>query len=50
MEQMSNLEEEVKSPTAKKSRIVATAKYIASIVRDVGVNVAAEAIVKAVNG
>ncbi|MGI8839047.1 MAG: hypothetical protein ACR2H4_20775 [Pyrinomonadaceae bacterium] len=47
MEQLNDLEEEAKSPSPKKSRIIAAAKYVGSIVKDVGVNVAAEAIVKA---
>ena len=50
IEQLNDLEEEAKSATPKKSRIVATAKYIGSIVKDIGVGVAAEAIVKAVGG
>jgi len=47
MDQLTDLEEEAKSPTPKKSRIIAAAKYVGSIVKDVGVSVAAEAIVKA---
>jgi predicted transcriptional regulator len=50
LEQLNDLEEEVKSATPRKSRIVATAKYIGSIVKDIGVSVAAEAIVKTVGG
>ena len=50
LEQLSDLEEEAKSPNPKKSRIVATAKYIGSIVKDIGVSIASEAIVKSVGG
>lgn len=50
LEQVTDLEEEAKQATPKKSRIIATAKYIGSIVKDVGVNVAAEAIIKAAGG
>jgi hypothetical protein len=50
IEQLNDLEEEAKSATPKKSRIVATAKYIGSIVKDIGVSVASEAIAKAVGG
>lgn len=50
MEQLNDLEEEAKSPSPKKSRIIAAAKYVGSIIKDVGVSVAAEAIVKAAGG
>ncbi|MGH9871549.1 MAG: hypothetical protein ACRD9S_03665 [Pyrinomonadaceae bacterium] len=50
MEQLSDLEEEAKSVSPKRSRIVAAARYIGSIVRDIGVSIAAEAIVKGAGG
>lgn len=50
LEKIDELEEEAKSESPKKSKIVETAKYIGNIVRDVGVSVAAEAIVKAAGG
>lgn len=50
LEQLNDLEEEAKSGNPKRTRLVATAKYIGSIIKDVGVNVAAEAIVKAAGG
>ena len=50
LEQLADLEEEAKSTSPKKSRIVAAAKYIGSIAKDIGVSVASEAIVKAAGG
>jgi hypothetical protein len=50
MEHINDLEEEAKSPSPKKSRIIAAAKYVGTIVKDIGVSVAAEAIVKAAGG
>jgi hypothetical protein len=50
LEQVNDLEEEAKSASPKKSRIIAAAKYVGDIVKDVGVSVAAEAIVKAAGG
>lgn len=50
LEQLADLEEEAKSVSHKRSRIIAAAKYIGSLVRDVGVSVASEAIVKAAGG
>lgn len=50
LEQVYDLEEEVTSANPKKSRVIAAAKYIGTTVKDIGVNVAAEAIVKAMGG
>lgn len=50
LEQVNDLEEEARSENPKRSRIIAAAKYIGGIVKDVGVSVAAEAIVKAAGG
>lgn len=50
LEQVNDLEDEARSANPKRSRIVAAAKYVGSIVKDVGVSVAAEAIVKAAGG
>lgn len=46
LEQISDLEEEVQSPSPKKSRIKASLKYILEVVKDTGVNVLADAISK----
>jgi hypothetical protein len=50
LEHVNDLEEEVKSANPKKSRIIAAAKYAGTVARDIGVSVAAEAIVKAAGG
>lgn len=50
LEQVNDLEEEARSANPKKSRIIAAAKYIGTTVKDIGVNVAAEAIIKALGG
>lgn len=50
LEQVNDLEEDAKSTNPKKSRMIAAAKYIGTTVNDIGVSVAAEAIVKALGG
>jgi hypothetical protein len=50
LDKISELEKEAKSDSPKKSTIIETAKYIGNMVRDMGVGVAAEAIVKATSG
>lgn len=50
LEQVNDLEEEVRSANPKKSRMIAAAQYIGNTVKDIGVNVAAEAIIKALGG
>jgi hypothetical protein len=50
LEQIDNLEEEARSANPKASRIKAAAKYIANLVKDVGVSVLSDAISKAAGG
>jgi hypothetical protein len=50
LEQIDNLEEEARSANPKASRIKAAAKYIANIVKDVGVSVLSDTISKAAGG
>ncbi|MBV9925677.1 MAG: hypothetical protein JOZ96_11720 [Acidobacteria bacterium] len=50
LEHVIDLEEEARSANPKKSRIVAAAKCVGSIIKDVGVSVTAEAIIKAMGG
>jgi len=50
IEHINDLEEEAKSPKPKKSRIIAAAKYVGTIVKDIGVSVAAESNRKAAGG
>lgn len=50
LQHVEDLEEEVNSPSPKPSRIKAAAKYIGTVVKDVGVSVIADAISKAAGG
>jgi hypothetical protein len=50
LEQIDNLEEEARSANPKASRIKAAAKYIADIVKDVGVSVLSDTISKLAGG